>query len=181
MRLAALISLLSQAKASSGHSEFVVIGSLSILGLEPTSDIPSGMSMSIDVDAYTKNDPDRIFSLLPELGEGSPFHRTHGIYLDGVTPALPTLPDGWEARMLRHEHEGLVVWFLEPHDAAVSKLARLQPNDLRWVKEGVRGGLISAPLVRARFATTSFLDAEEEQRARRGLEQVLPTRAARPR
>lgn len=33
-------------------------------------------------------------------------------------------------------------------------------------------GLVSAPLVRARFATTRFLDGEEEQRARQGLEQA---------
>ncbi len=172
MRLASLLSLLSQARTSSGHSEFVVIGSLSILGMEPTAEIPPGMSMSIDVDAYTRTDPERIFDLLAELGEDSPFHRAHGIYLDGVTPSLPTLPEGWEARMLKIQQDGLVVWFLEPHDAAVSKLARLQPNDLRWVQEGVLCGLVSAPLVRARFATTRFLDGEEEQRARQGLEQA---------
>jgi hypothetical protein len=172
MRLASLLSLLAQAKASSGHSEFVVIGSLSILGMEPAAEIPPGMSMSIDVDAYTRADPGRIFDLLAELGEDSPFHRAHGIYLDGVTPSLPTLPDGWEARMLKIEQDGLVVWFLEPHDAAVSKLARGQPNDLRWVQEGTRSGLVSAPLVRARFASTRFLDSEEAQRARLGLEQA---------
>lgn len=87
MRLASLLSLLSQARTSSGHAEFVVIGSLSILGMEPTAEIPPGMSMSIDVGAYTRADPERIFDLLPELGEDSPFHRAHGIYLDGVTPA----------------------------------------------------------------------------------------------
>ena len=172
MRLASLLSLLAQAKASSGHSEFVVIGSLSILGMEPAAEIPPGMSMSIDVDAYTRADPGRIFDLLAELGEDSPFHRAHGIYLDGVTPSLPTLPDGWEARMLKIEQDGLVVWFLEPHDAAVSKLARGQPNDLRWVQEGTRSGLVSAPLVRARFASTRFLDSAEAQRARLGLEQA---------
>ena len=172
MRLASLLSLLAQAKASSGHSEFVVIGSLSILGMEPAAEIPPGMSMSIDVDAYTRADPGRIFDLLAELGEDSPFHRAHGIYLDGVTPSLPTLPDGWEARMLKIEQDGLVVWFLEPHDAAVSKLARGQPNDLRWVQEGTRSGLVSAPLVRARFASTRVLDSAEAQRARQGLEQA---------
>lgn len=172
MRLASLLHLLAQARAASGHSEFVVIGSLSILGMERFAPIPDGMSMSNDVDAYTKADPERIFDLLPQLGEDSPFHRAHGIFLDGVSPDLPTLPEGWESRMLRHEQDGLVVWFLEPNDAAVSKLARRQPNGMRWVRAGVRAGLISLPMVRARFATTRFLDADEAQRAKQALDSL---------
>ena len=172
MKISSLLGLLSQARDLSGHTEFVVIGSLSILGMEPVVEIPPGMSMSIDVDAYTRADPQRIFDLLAQLGEDSPFHRAHGFYLDAVTPSLPTLPDGWEARMLKIDQNGLRVWFLEPHDAAVSKLARLQPNDLRWVQEGVRAGLISVPLVRARFAATQFLDSDEKQKAKLGLEQA---------
>jgi hypothetical protein len=181
MRLASLLHLLSQARAASGHTEFVVIGSLSILGMERFAQIPDGMSMSNDVDAYTKADPERIFDLLPQLGEDSPFHLAHGIYLDGVSPDLPTLPEGWEARMIRKEHDGLVVWFLEPNDAAVSKLARRQANDMRWVREGVRAGLISAPMVRARFATTRFLDADEEKRAKQGLDSIMSPPPTNPR
>jgi hypothetical protein len=69
-------------------------------------------------------------------------------------------------------HDGLVVWFLHPDDAAVSKLARLDENDVRWVREGVAARLISPPMVRAYFQRTRFLDAEEEKRARDGLEQI---------
>lgn len=172
MRLGSLLRLLSEARAASGHNEYVVIGSLSILGMEDVSEIPDGMSMSIDVDAYTRKDPGRIFDLQGILGENSPFHRDHGIYLDAVSPDLPTLPDGWQSRMLKVERDGLVVWFLHPDDAAVSKLARSDANDLRWVREGVAARLISPPMVRAHFRTTRFIDKEEERRARQGLDQI---------
>ncbi|HRK37435.1 MAG TPA: hypothetical protein PK347_03530 [Burkholderiaceae bacterium] len=172
MRLASLLQLLSEARSACGHAEYVVIGSLSILGMEDVADIPDGMSMSIDVDAYTRTDPGRIFDLRPTLGEDSPFHRNHGIYLDAVSPDLPTLPDGWESRMRKIERDGLIVWFLHPDDAAVSKLARLNENDVRWVRAGVAARLISPPMVRAHFAVTRFLDAEEESRARAGLEHI---------
>ena len=172
MKLESLLKLLAEAQKSIGHREYVVIGSLSILGLQDSVEIPEGMSMSIDVDAYTKNDPQRIFDLQSLLGEDSPFHREHGIYLDGVTPDLPTLPDGWEGRMLKVERDGLVVWFLHPDDAAISKLARLDENDIRWVREGIAARLISPPMVRARFKQTRFIDADEERRAKAGLEQI---------
>lgn len=172
MKLTSLLHLLAAAREAIGHTEYVVIGSLSILGLEHVADIPSGMSMSIDVDAYTRQDPGRIFDLKDSLGEDSPFHREHGIYLDAVSPALPTLPDGWEARMLKVAHDGLIVWFLHPDDAAVSKLARSDENDLRWVREGVAARLISPPMVKAHFRSTRFFDAAEEHRARQGLETI---------
>lgn len=172
MRLQSLLHLLSEARAAVGHSEYVVIGSLSILGMEDVAQIPQGMSMSIDVDAYTRKDPGRIFDLQDLLGENSPFHRDHGIYLDAVSPDLPTLPDGWESRMLKVEHDGLIVWFLHPDDAAVSKLARSDENDIRWVREGVAARLISPPMVKAHFRHTRFFDEEEEKRAREGLERI---------
>lgn len=174
MKLKSLLHLLTAARAAIGHTEYVVIGSLSILGMEDVAHIPLRMSMSIDVDAYTRKDPERIFDLTDILGEDSPFHREHGIYLDAVSPALPTLPDGYEARMLKVEHEGLIVWFLHPDDAAVSKLARSDENDLRWVREGVAARLISPPMVKAHFRSTRFLDKEEEDRARQGLETISP-------
>ena len=172
MRLASLLHLLTEARVALGHDEYVVIGSLSILGMEDVATIPEGLSMSIDVDTYTRKDPGRIFDLRERLGENSPFHLDHGIYLDAVSPDLPTLPEGWESRMRKVEHDGLVVWFLHPDDAAVSKLARSDENDLRWVRAGIAAHLVSPPMVRAHFRTTRFIDDEEEQRARESLERI---------
>ena len=47
-------------------------------------------------------------------------HRETGINADPVSPALPSLPDGWEARPITLPLVGgAVAWCLEPHDAAV--------------------------------------------------------------
>jgi ribosomal protein L24E len=168
----ALFLLLAQARAEGGHAEFVVIGSLSVLGLHGLADIPPDMTLSIDVDAYTKADPPRIFDLLPALGENSAFHHAQGIFLDAVSPKLPTLPAGWEGRLIPVERDGVTAWFLDPHDAAISKLARSEPRDLRWVRAGVRAGLMTLPVLRARMRQTSFLDEEEQRGAAASLETI---------
>ena len=56
-----LHALLTQAKDIVHHTDFVIVGSLSILGA--VSDPPRTMVMSIDVDTYLKNDPQRTYEL----------------------------------------------------------------------------------------------------------------------
>jgi hypothetical protein len=162
---AALFDLLAAAKAECGHTDYVVVGSVSVLGMSDVSAIPAGMTMSIDADCYTLTDPPRVFDLQAKLGEGSAYHHLHGIYLDPVSPKLPTLPEGWQQRLIRVERSGVTAHFLEPNDAAVSKLARAEPRDLRWVRAGVAAGLVSLPMVKLRMRTTDFLDAQEQAAA----------------
>jgi hypothetical protein len=98
--LANLQELFDEAKRLTNHTEFVVIGSLSILGVVDGAKIPPRMLMSIDVDCYTRQDPSRIFDLRRPLGEASDFQANHGYYLDPVAPTVATLPDGWESRFV---------------------------------------------------------------------------------
>ena len=95
MKAPALFNLLVAAQAECGHSDYVVVGSVSILGLSEVCDIPADMTMSNDLGCYTLVDPPRVFDLQAKLGEGSVYHCLHGIYLDPVSPKLPTLPEGW--------------------------------------------------------------------------------------
>lgn len=173
MRRDHLFKLFAEARRLSGHRDYVVIGSLSILGTQDEEDLPIEMAMSNDIDSYTRADPPRILDLNAALGEGSAFHRAHGYFLDPVSPSLPSLPDGWQGRMACLAHDGLQLWFLDPDDAALSKYARSQPNDLRWIRAGIVAGLVSLPKIRARIATTTFLDAEEESRVRTQVEADL--------
>lgn len=179
MNADALFALLSQARKACGHAEYVVIGSVSILGVSEATAIPADMTVSIDVDCYTRADPDRIFELKPLLGEGSPYHVARGVYLDPVSPRLPTLPPGWESRLLRLERAGVVAWCLEPNDAAVSKLARGDPNDLRWVRAGAAAGIVSLPMIRLRMRDTSFYDKKEQETALKALEGLDKARRKR--
>ena len=121
--------------------------------------------MSIDADCYTLSDPPRIFDLQAKLGEGSAYHRLQGIYLDPVSPMLPTLPDGWQQRLICIAGSSVKAYFLEPNDAVVSKLARAEPRDVRWVRAGLAAGLVSLPMLKLRMRDTDFLDVKEQSSA----------------
>lgn len=170
MRREDLRRLFAQARALSGEADYVVLGSLAALGY--AGELPPRMAMSLDVDAYGKSDPGRIFELAPALGQGSAFEAENGYYLDPISPRIATLPDAWEERLVRVELEsGLAAWFLEPNDAAVSKYARMEPRDREWIRAGLRAGILSLPIVEARFRQTVFLDAAESARAHRALDE----------
>lgn len=171
MDLSHLQALFSEARRLTGHAEFVVVGSLSILGVaQKASDVPERMLMSIDVDCYTKEDPERIFELKEELGEGSRFDEENGYYLDPVGPRLCTLPEHWAYRLISIQlDEQVTAYFLDPNDAAVSKYARCDVRDREWLKAGLGAGLLSAPIIESRFRETDFLDEAERDRAWRAL------------
>lgn len=170
MKLEDLSRLFSRARELCGETDYVVLGSLAVLGYAAA--VPARMAASIDVDAFTKGDPERVFELDASLGQGSPFEAEHGYYLDPISPRVATLPADWEARLVRRELEPeLVVWFLEPNDVAVSKYARLEPRDREWIRPGLRAGVLSIPILERRFAETAFLDAAEAARAREALEE----------
>ena len=162
--------LFAQARERTGEPDYVVLGSLSALGY--TGDVPPRMAMSLDVDAYGKSDPSRVFELAAALGQGSPFEAEHGYYLDPISPSIATLPEGWEARLVRIELEpGLAAWFLEPNDAAVSKYARMEPRDREWIRAGLQARILSLPIVEARFRQTAFIDGAESSRAHTALDE----------
>ena len=167
MDLSHLQALFIEAQKLINHKEFVVAGSLSVLGVVQTSsEIPPRMLMSIDVDCYTKADPGRIFELTEKLGEGSKFDKEHGYFLDPMSPQLPTLPEQWEYRLVKVTlDEGIVVFFLDPNDAAVSKYARCDVRDREWIRAGLEAGLLSASIIESRFQQTPFLDDAERTRA----------------
>ena len=68
--------------------------------------------------------------------------------------------------MNRIERNEVRVWFLDPNDAAISKYARGEPRDQRWIRSGIANGLVSLPIVTSRSRKTSFLDADEERRVK---------------
>ena len=148
----------------------MVFGSLAVLG--HSGEVPARMATSLDVDAYSKHDPGRIFELAGALGQGSRFETDHGYYLDPISPSIATLPAGWEERLTRIQLAAdLAAWFLEPNDAAVSKYARMEPRDREWIRPGLRAGVLSIATLEARFRDTGFVDELESSRARKALEE----------
>lgn len=158
MNRAQLHALLRKASELSGHEEFVIVGSLSILGA--VSDPPDAMVMSIDVDAYMKADPGRTGDLCDALGQGSPFEDEFGYYLDPVSPNLPSFPQGWQDRLMLIDFGNVRAFFVEPNDVAVSKYMRGEERDLRWLRSGLKDQLLDIDIIERRIGSAPCLDGE---------------------
>jgi len=101
-----------------------------------------------------------------DLGQGSAFEGEHGFYLDPIAPEVLTLPDNWRQRLVQVPlSNGIVVFFLDPNDAAVSKYARGEPRDREWIRAGLAAGVLNAGVIASRFRETAFLDDDERRRA----------------
>jgi hypothetical protein len=170
--------VLEEARKLTNHLEYVVMGSLSILGtLEHP---PAAMTMSNDVDFYPRNDPDRASEIAKALGQGSPFEIEHGYYADALRPSIAALPEGWKDRLIRHEFETRVIaFYLDPDDAAVAKLARSEARDRRWAREGLAAGILNAETIRKRMVTAPFLDQAEHDRAHEALTAAIKAAAGK--
>lgn len=171
MNLDDVDKVLSKIRDVSGLDEFVIVGSLAALGVAGATR-PARMTMSMEVDAYPAKDPGRAPEFSKDFGEDSIFHRDNGFYFDAISPSLPTLPDGWEGRLIHQVlPSGVKVQFLDPNDCAISKLARSEPKDREWVSAGLRSGILSLPTIEYRMRETRFLDTEEQHQAYRSLQE----------
>lgn len=161
--------LLDEAMSLTHHRDYVIIGSLSVLGA--VAHPPVAMTGSIDVDLYPKNDPGRAFEIADKLGLGSEFEQGYGYYADAVSPMLPTLPEGWESRLIRVAFEsGAVAWFLDPNDAGISKYVRSEARDREWIRAGLQAEILSMPTIEYRLRET-VMESEERQRATLAIEE----------
>lgn len=179
MELADLEVMLDRAAKISNHRRFVVAGSLSVLGAVITP--PARMVMSRDLDTYPQLDPGRGFEeIARQMGEHSEFARDHGYYVDPITPALLALPSSWESRLAPiMVGSGIVAFFIEPNDVAISKLARGNENDRVWVEEGLLAGIINIDVLRNRSHHVAALDARESAELRVRIEDVCVPVAGR--
>ena len=167
MNIGQLDRLLTEVSKKHHVKTFVVMGSLTVLALIDDRRIPDAMTVSVEVDAYPENDPGRAFDIAGDFGLGSGFEQENGFYFDAVSPALPTLPDGWEQRMIpRALPGGTLVKFIEPHDAAIAKYSRGAPKDMQWIRAGIDASILSVATLEYRFRQTVFADDPERERVR---------------
>lgn len=161
--------LLAEAMKITNHRDYVIIGSLSVFGA--VAHPPVSMTGSIDVDLYPKNYPGHAFEIAGKLGLGSDFEQTYGYYADPVSPMLPTLPEGWEQRLIRISFEsGVTAWFLEPNDAGISKYVRSEPRDREWIRAGLQANILSIPTIEYRLRET-IMETDERKRAKLAIEE----------
>lgn len=142
--------LLRAASANTGEKTFIVIGSQAILATHP--DAPRSLRKSMEGDTWPKYSPEKAIVIDSNIGEGSLFHQTHGYYAHGVSPETPTLPPGWESRLVsitanvetpEKEKDRIVGLCLEKHDLAFSKLAAGREKDTEYIVELLMQGLIN--------------------------------------
>jgi len=91
--------------------------------------------------SYPRFRPELSESIEGSLGRYSQFNEAFGYYADGVSSDTATLPDGWEARLVRLSNEntgGAIGWCLEPHDLAFSKLVARRDKDMSFVQALLR-------------------------------------------
>lgn len=139
--------LIAAAAQISGEREIVVIGSQAILGA--VDDPPESMLLSMEADIYPRNDPAKAEEIDASLGDGSPFHGTHGYYAHGVGPETPKAPRGWRDRLVRVEipprvrqQAGVVALCLEPCDLVLAKCAAGRDRDWDFARDALEAGLV---------------------------------------
>jgi hypothetical protein len=161
--------LLVEAMRITNHREYIIIGSLSILGA--VEQPPESMIHSVDVDLYPKDDPGRASEIADALGEGSEFNETFKYYADAVSPMLPTLPNDWNKRLIKVDFDsGVSAWFLDPNDAAISKYARSEPRDREWIRAGLQSEILSLPTIEYRLRET-VMETDERKRAKDAIDE----------
>ena len=103
MKRSDLEHILRASKGITVETEFIVIGSQSILGPHP--DAPRVLRESMEADLYPRARPELADKVDGAIGEGSRFHQTHGYYAQGVRPDTAVLPAGWRHRLVRIERD----------------------------------------------------------------------------
>lgn len=163
--LADIEELLQEAARLSNHRNFVIVGSLSILGTAVRP--PERMVLSTDVDLFTKSDPARVFVEISEsLSDGSAWAREHAVHADPVSPAIIAAPEGWESRLIPLPlSNGITAWFMDANDAACAKLIRGSENDVRWVTAGIVERILSLPAILERLPRCLNASLDEIRRA----------------
>lgn len=152
MNRAQLEHILRASAAITGATEFVVIGSQSILGQFP--DAPKELLGSIEADVFTFRSPEDANLIDGSIGEGSPFHITFGYHAHGVAIETAILPAGWRDRLVRVASAstgGATGKCLEVHDLAISKLIAGRDNDRKFLAGLVRHGMVREQTLRERL------------------------------
>jgi hypothetical protein len=139
--------------------ELIIVGSQAILGQFPSA--PAELLVSMEVDVYPRNHPERADLIDGTIGELSPFHDAYGYYAQGVGPATATLPHDWERRLIPvhgPSTRGATGWCLEAHDLVISKLIAHREKDIAFARAALRNGLVHVSELRDRLAETALGD-----------------------
>ena len=148
-----LAHVLRAAKAITGETVFMIVGSQAVLAQHPGA--PAAMKTSMGVDILPRSRPDLSDLIEGALGAESHFHATFGYHAEGVSEVAAILPRGWEGQaIVLEEHpllEGAVAICPEIHDLCASKLMAFREKDRFWVEAAVMSGLADTATIANRL------------------------------
>lgn len=148
MTRAQLEHVLRAAGAITGAHRFIILGSQAILGITPNP--PAELTVSMEVDTYPEDAPEKANLVDGSIGELSPFHETYGYYAHGVGPETAILPRGWRSRVQVLEStatQGVQGLCIAPVDLAISKLIAGREKDLAFVSVMLRQGFVTKTII----------------------------------
>ncbi|WP_199267542.1 DUF6036 family nucleotidyltransferase [Rhodococcus sp. JT-3] len=138
--------------------QVVIFGSQSLLGSYDDTELPDEATRSREVDMTPASAfrggigiDEKVSVLDVWVGEDSPFHSMHGIYVEGIHKETVVLPHGWENRLVHFDvtdgsgnqtygRKGLC---LEPTDLCISKLIAGREKDHEYVGALIRENIIT--------------------------------------
>ena len=147
-----------------GETKLIIIGSQAILGQFP--DLPPELLVSQEIDVYTPDRPEMSEFITGACGLDTPFERTHGFQIDGVTPTTATVPGGWENRLVpvcNENTNGATGWCLEVHDIAVAKYFANREKDRRYTTDLWRHGMLDDATIRERMRIAPVTKAKRSR------------------
>ncbi|TYQ00801.1 UNVERIFIED_ORG: hypothetical protein FNL38_11115 [Nocardia globerula] len=139
------------------ESQVVIFGSQSVLGSYDEASLPEEAIRSMEVDmtpasAFTTGADvtEKVSTLNVWVGEDSPFHLRHGVYVEGIHRDTVVLPLGWENRLVAFtasgtgddQNYGRTGLCLHPIDLCVSKLIAGREKDHEFVGALIRDNII---------------------------------------
>ncbi len=135
-----LLLALDKCSALTGDREFVVVGSISILGSQPAA--PRNLTVSADIDLFPRfgESGEKNELIDKHFGQGSQFALDNNFCIEGVGSwTMMTSPAGWDKRMIPIvSPSGVTGWCIDPFDLAYNKLEAGREKDLQYVGEMVR-------------------------------------------
>lgn len=167
--------LLRAAATIAERRDVLVLGSQAILGTYDEDELPATTTMSVEADLAFLDDDDQAIADRVDglIGEDSHFHRTHGVYGQGVGVSAAILPDGWFERLViidgtnTHPGRGLC---LESHDLVIAKLIAYREKDLEFASALIGADLVDVATLNARLNSTSTAAPVQVERVRTWLQ-----------
>ena len=100
------------------------------------------------------------------LPDGTP-HCSYSVSIQIAPTKSTDAANGRQDSLIAPQlQSGVRTSFLEPNDAAISKYARGEERDRRWIREGLRASILSLATLEYRSRETDFLDWAEHDRVK---------------